>query len=165
MYRGRTQRDELLGPYLSEGLRAGDTCFVAISDQDSGRVRAFSADEGPGELIVRTEPVFAENPFDTEDVITFWEQLVTAALDTEGVDFVRLSAEGTWWMKQAPTLDDLHRYEVRLNDFVARHRASILCLYDIDELGAGIVFDAMKAHPRIWLSGLVLENPFFETPG
>jgi hypothetical protein len=68
-------------------------------------------------------------------------------------------------MKQAPTLEDLRRYEVRLNDFAARHPQSILCLYDIDELGAGIVFDAMKAHPRIWLSGLVLENPFFETPG
>ncbi|WP_297622628.1 hypothetical protein [Nocardioides sp.] len=35
-----------------------------------------------------------------------------------------------------------------------------LCLYDIDDLGAGVVFQAMKVHPQIWLSGLVLENPF-----
>ncbi|MDX6234734.1 MAG: hypothetical protein QOH68_3852, partial [Nocardioidaceae bacterium] len=26
----------------------------------------------------------------------------------------------------------------------------------------GVVFAAMKLHPRIWLSGLVLDNPFHE---
>ena len=56
-------------------------------------------------------------------------------------------------------------YEARLNDFAARHPQSILCLYDIDELGSGVVFDAMKLHPQIWLSGLVLENPFYVPAG
>ncbi|QNF95822.1 MEDS domain-containing protein [Janibacter sp. YB324] len=49
-------------------------------------------------------------------------------------------------------------YEARLNDFAPRHPQSILCLYDIDAVGTGVVFEAMRVHPRIWLSGLVLEN-------
>ena len=56
-------------------------------------------------------------------------------------------------------------YGVHLNDFAASHPQSILGLYDIDELGSGIVFEAMKVHPRIWLSGLVLKNPFHERAG
>jgi hypothetical protein len=54
------------------------------------------------------------------------------------------------------------RYEARLNSFADAHPQSILCLYDIEELGTGVVFDAMKLHSRIVLSGLVIENPFFD---
>lgn len=48
MYRGVAQRDEVLGPYVSEGLQAGHTCFVAVSDQDPDRVQAFESADGPG---------------------------------------------------------------------------------------------------------------------
>lgn len=48
MYRGIAQRDELLGPYVSAGIQAGHTCFVAVSDQDPDRIEAFgSAPTGP----------------------------------------------------------------------------------------------------------------------
>ena len=60
---------------------------------------------------------------------------------------------------------DLLAYEARLNDFAPRHPQSILCLYDIDAVGTGVVFEAMRVHPRIWLSGLVLENTLYERTG
>ena len=108
--------------------------------------------------------MFDKDFFDIDRIIAFWEKTITDALGVAGVAFVRLSAEATWWLTQIPGQEDLLRYEARLNDFAARHPVSVLCLYDIEELGAGVVFDAMKIHPRIWLSGLVLENPFFEPP-
>ena len=166
MYRGPEERDELLEPYLAEGLRAGDTCFVAVSDEDPQRLRRLQATGGPGHLIIRTatEPVFDKDVFDIDRIIAFWEKIITDALGVEGIAFVRLSAEATWWLTQIPGQKAMLRYEARLNGFAARHPVSVLCLYDIEELGAGVVFDAMKVHPRIWLSGLVLENPFFEPP-
>ena len=166
MYRGPAERDELLEPYLAEGLWAGDICFVAVGDEDPRRLRRLQATGGPGRLIIRTaaEPVFDKDFFDIDRIIAFWEKTITDALGVEGVAFVRLSAEATWWLTQIPGQEDLLRYEARLNDFAARHPVSVLCLYDIEELGAGVVFHSMKVHPRIWLSGLVLENPFFEPP-
>jgi hypothetical protein len=60
MYRGPAERDELLEPYLAEGLWAGETCFVAVGDEDPRRLRRLQATGGPGRLIIRTaaEPVF-----------------------------------------------------------------------------------------------------------
>jgi hypothetical protein len=167
MYRGVAQRDEMLGPYVSEGVQAGHTCFVAVSDQDPDRVHASGSADGPGELIVRTaaDQAFSQDNFDIDEILAFWETTVRTALDHDGAPFVRLSAEATWWLTQLPSIAALMDYEARLNDFAALHPQSILCLYDIDDLGAGVVFDAMKVHPRIWLSGLMLENPFFVRAG
>ena len=164
MYRGSAQRDELLGPYVSEGVQSGHTCFVAVSDQDADRIQAFGKVDWPGDLIVRTaeDQVFTQDTFDIDEILAFWDRTVRTALDDDGAPFVRLSAEATWWLTQLPSVADLLDYEARLNDFAARHPQSILCLYDIDELGTGVVFEAMKVHPRIWLSGLVLENPLYE---
>jgi hypothetical protein len=167
MYRGTAQRDELLGPYVAEGIEAGHTCFVAVSDQAPDRIQALVSADWPGKLIVRTatDQAFSTDNFDIDEILAFWDMTVTTALEDDGAPFVRLSAEATWWLTQLPSVADLMDYEVRLNDFAARHPQSILCLYDIDDLGAGIVFDAMKVHPRIWLSGLVLENPFYVRAG
>jgi hypothetical protein len=163
MYRGAAQRDELLGPYVAAGLRSGHTCFVAVCDPSPDRIRSFAGPDSSGELIVRTrgEPVFAQDDFDIDEILAFWETTVSAAIVDDGAPFVRLSAEATWWLTQLPAVEDLLDYEARLNAFAARHPQSILCLYDIDELGPAVVFEAMKVHPRIWLSGLVLDNPFF----
>ena len=52
-YRGPSQRDELLLPYLREGLAAGDKCICVTDDPDGGRggVRArrgeFGVDAAP----------------------------------------------------------------------------------------------------------------------
>ncbi len=150
MYRGVDQRDEVLGPYVSEGLRAGHTCFVAVSDGDPGRVRAFRSADAPGDLVVRTavDKVFSQDTFDIEEILAFWDMTVSTALDEGGAAFVRLSAEATWWLTQLPSVADLMDYEARLKDFASRHPQSILCLYDIDDLGAGVVFEAMKLHPE-----------------
>ena len=164
MYRGPQERDDLLLPFLSAGLDVGQTCFAAVNEPDPIRLRGYVEDDSPGKLILRTsdQPVFDPDSFNVESIIAFWEKTVTAELAEDGVDFVRLSAEATWWLTQVPTLDDLMRYEDRLKDFASRHPQSILCLYDIEALGAGVVFSAMKLHPRIWLSGLDLDNPFYE---
>ncbi|MET1004452.1 MAG: MEDS domain-containing protein [Propionibacteriaceae bacterium] len=167
MYRGLAQRDELLGPYVSAGLQAGHTCFVAVSDGAPDRIQAFGSVNEPGELIVRTaaDQIFSQDDFDIDKILAFWETTVSTALNDDGAPFVRLSAEATWWLTQLPSVAVLMDYEARLNDFAAQHPQSILCRYDIDELGASVVFDAMKVHPRIWLSGLVLENPFYGPAG
>jgi hypothetical protein len=40
MYRGNGERDALLEPFLSEGLLAGDTCFLAVQESERTALRA-----------------------------------------------------------------------------------------------------------------------------
>jgi hypothetical protein len=104
MYRGPEERDDLLLPFLSEGLDAGQTCFAAVNEADPIRLRAYADEEVLGKLILRTadEPIFDPHSFEVERIIAFWEETVTAELAEDGVDFVRLSAEATWWLTQVP---------------------------------------------------------------
>ena len=52
MYRGAAQRDELLGPYVAEGLQARHTCCAAVSDQNPDRARSLARGDWPGQLVV-----------------------------------------------------------------------------------------------------------------
>ncbi len=40
----------------------------------------------------------------------------------------------------------------------------ILCLYDLELFGGGIIVDVLKTHKKLLLGGLVLENPHYLTP-
>jgi hypothetical protein len=33
-------------------------------------------------------------------------------------------------------------------------------MYDLDHFGGGVVVPMIRAHLRVWLSGLVIENPY-----
>jgi hypothetical protein len=40
----------------------------------------------------------------------------------------------------------------------------ILCLYDLERFGGGIVVDLLKAHSRVLVGGAIVENPYCMTP-
>jgi hypothetical protein len=96
-------------------------------------------------------------------VIEFWDTSVKSAL-TNGFDFVRLTAEASWWMPQLPRLEDLISYESELNRFTAKHPQAMLCTYDPIQYNESIVLDLLKTHPMVLLSGIPIENPYYLTP-
>jgi hypothetical protein len=40
----------------------------------------------------------------------------------------------------------------------------ILCLYDLEGFGGGVVVDIMRTHKKLVLGGLVLDNPHYVSP-
>jgi hypothetical protein len=70
----------------------------------------------------------------------------------------------TWSLRDLPGVHELAAYESQLNEFMPRYPQVILCLYDIDQFGGGIVVDMIKTHPKILMSSMVVENPFYLTP-
>jgi hypothetical protein len=44
------------------------------------------------------------------------------------------------------------------------HPQVILCLYDLQRHGAGILLDLLTTHPKVLLGGIVLENPHYLSP-
>jgi hypothetical protein len=170
-YWGVEGRDELLLPYLRAGLEAGDTCIcvvhatepAAVIDkigQDIDVQRRLSSHQ----LNVQTaaDSYLRGGYFDTNEMVEFFETLVKAA--TAGGRTARIAGEGAWALEGAPGVDQLIDYESELNRFVVRYRQMILCLYDLDLFGGGLVVDLLKTHPKIVLGGMVLENPHFMSP-
>jgi hypothetical protein len=63
-------------------------------------------------------------------------------------------------------VEDLLVYEARVNQVLARHpdTAISLCVYDVDRFDGEVIVGILRTHPKVALSGTILDNPFFIPP-
>ncbi|MHC1559596.1 MEDS domain-containing protein [Actinomycetospora sp. C-140] len=167
-FRGPEERDELLLPYLREGLLAGDMCLCVTDDPAAGEaVRALGADGGPGRLDARcSESTYlADGHFVIDRMIGFWETAVDRAIVDDGFTTVRSVGEMTWALSGKPGVEGLLTYESRLNLFLPRYPNIALCLYDLERFSDGeIVLEILRTHPAVLFGGQLLENPWYIEP-
>jgi MEDS: MEthanogen/methylotroph, DcmR Sensory domain len=171
-FRGVSERDEIMIPFLREGLSAGNKCMCIIDDDVDGVRTALGVDAGVpadverGQLEIRSskETYLRRGTFSTREMLDFWDESVDAALNEDGFPFVRSTGETTWMLKELPGLYDFMTYEAELNRFLPRYPQVILCLYDLDHFGGQILVDILKTHPRVLMGGTVLENLHYLEP-
>ncbi|MGH3903580.1 MAG: MEDS domain-containing protein [Pseudonocardiaceae bacterium] len=173
-YRGSAQRNEVLVPYLREGLLAGDKCLCVMDDPDVDQVVGLLAEHvdvelsqrtGQFELLCSKTTYLAGGYFAIDEMLEFWEQGVGDAVTRDGFGFVRAVGEMTWALQDLPGVEHLLAYEAKLNEFLPRYQQVILCLYDLEQFSDGeILLDLLRTHPKVLLSGQLLDNPWYTTP-
>jgi hypothetical protein len=171
-FRGTPERNQIVVPFLSEGLRAGHKCMCII-DEETDALRAALA-EGPGgrpdaspqQLDIRSshDTYLRRGTFSTQEMLDFWDESVAMALNVDGFPFVRSAGETTWTLKELPSLREFLTYEAELNRFLPRYPQVIMCLYDLDHFGGQILVDILKTHPKVLMAGTVLENLYYLEP-
>jgi hypothetical protein len=120
---------------------------------------------GQLELLSSDTAYLAGGHFSTDRMLDFWESNVSRAVGPSGFSFVRSVGEMTWALRDMPGVDQLVRYEARLNRFLPRYPQVILCLYDLERFTDGqILMEMLKTHPKVLMSGQVLENPWYVEP-
>jgi hypothetical protein len=173
VYLGQQERDDILLPYLREGLRAGDKCIAIVDSSPLGDLRASIGDkrEVDGyvasrqlELHTSDETYLRSLPFTQEAMIEYWESTVGVTMRAGSYTFARALGEMPWYLRDAPARAEFFRYETELNRYAPRYPQAILCLYDLDRFGGGILVDLLRTHPKVLMGGLVLENPHFRAP-
>ena len=170
-YSGLAERDEVLVPYLREGLRRGEKCVCVVDATDPEAViGALGAepDTASGledQLDVRrsSETYLLDGRFSINRMLDFWDVTVGGAV-AGGFSFARAVGEMTWALRQMPGVEDLVRYESELNRFLPRYPQMILCLYDLERFNAEVLVDVLKTHPKVLLRGMILDNPYFLEP-
>src|SRR4030081_3308133 len=92
-YRGLPERDEILIPFLREGLRAGDKCICVVDASDPETVlAALGADLDVGPCLGRhqlevqrsVEAYLPDGRFSTTEMLVFWDRVVGGALADGG---------------------------------------------------------------------------------
>jgi hypothetical protein len=173
-YRGREQRDDVLLPFLRDGLVQGDKCLAVMDDPDVEQITnplSLVLDiesplvTGQLELMVSDSAYLTGGHFSTDRMLDFWESNVGQAVGPGGYSFVRSVGEMTWALRDMPGVDQLVHYEARLNRFLPRYPQVILCLYDLERFTDGrILLEMLKTHPKVLMSGQVLDNPWYVEP-
>lgn len=170
LFRGIPERDEIMLPFLREGLRAGDKC-TCILDEGLDEVRAVLGKElepsaRPRQLDIQPSKAayLRRGAFSTQDMLDFWDESVGAALGEQGFPFARSTGETTWTLTELPDLYDFLTYEAELNRFLPRYPQVILCLYDLDRFGGEILIDILKTHPKVLMGSTILDNLYYLEP-
>lgn len=174
-YRGKAQRDEILVPFLREGLLAGDKCVCVMDDPHTSCVLGpLSADfdvevaqhTGQFELLGSDTAYLPGGAFVPDRMLGFWEAGFDGAMLRDGYGFVRAVGEMTWALRDLPGVQHLVTYEGRLNRFIPRYpQAVLLCLYDLERFTDGeVLMGLLRTHPKVLMSGQLLENPWYAEP-
>ncbi|HEY3259767.1 MAG TPA: MEDS domain-containing protein [Pseudonocardiaceae bacterium] len=171
-YPGLAERDEILIPYLREGLEAGNKCICVVDATDPEAVFALlGPDVDLGSCLERRQldvqrsedTYLSGDSFSTEVMLDFWDRSIGEAI-AGGFDFARAVGEMTWALRQLPGVEELMGYEARLNQFLPRYPQVILCLYELDRFSGEVLVDVLKTHPKVLMAGMVLDNPYYLKP-
>jgi hypothetical protein len=191
LYRGEPQRDELMVDFLAEGLQAGHKCYCMIAPPAQPRIASAVADasagktrsggrletrrELPGSVGDTTGEVgeleftgpsgshLQTGGFVSERMLRFWDDWADTTYDRQRRTFARIGADMSWARPHiAPDfIADLARYESRFNRWSSRYPQVTACMYDLDKFGGEVIVPIINVHPRVWMDGVVLENPYY----
>jgi hypothetical protein len=151
-YRGPAGRDDVVMPFLADGIRGGQKCICVLESLapadvlvrlDRQVALGDSVETGQLELATPAAAYLLSGTFSTDDMLSYWQQAAAAASGRK----------------------EFFRYEARLTDVLASLPALILCLYDLQRFGAEVLMDTLRTHPMVVVDGMVHDNPYYVDPG
>jgi uncharacterized protein Usg len=170
-YQGR-ERDDILVPFLREGLRTGDKCVCVVDPADLDDLIASIDKPSASDCIERRQlelytsdsTYLADGEFVPSRMMEFWDDNVRSALHDGGYTFVRLVGEMSWGLRDLPGVDQLVAYESELNRSLQRYPQVNLCLYDVERFSGAMILNTLKTHPSVLLNGMLVDNPYYLEP-
>jgi DNA-binding CsgD family transcriptional regulator len=172
LYSGSAERDDLLFPFLRQGLQHGDTCLCYIDGLEPGAVRARAVGEAgvmdppTDRFDVRpaSEVYLQSGKFSVENMTSVLSDNLDQVV-ARGSGLRRATVEMPWpgVLSQPHGADDFFVYEAALNDVVDRKPAIFMCMYDLQRFGLDMLVAVLKTHPLVLLDRTVLDNPHLPT--
>jgi hypothetical protein len=159
--------DDIVVAYLSKGLQAGNKCaYFNFADAVSS-VR----DRIPSELMSRggslqffteDEMPLPEGGFSKETYLRGLEAIVKEGL-SDGYDRVWVIGDTTFVARQVDSnaMKAWFTWEAEVVEFAPRYPQFIMCLYDLNRYAGELIMSVLRTHPRIFVNGLVLNNPYY----
>ena len=145
-------RLRLTVPFLADGIRAGQPCFLAA---DSGVAAAYKEalrEQGlDAEGAIKSGTlVVVDGPGTTvPGAIAFWEQSIWSVL-AGGQTVIRVVGEMGSERKVFVSDAEMMSYEIAFNMIAKRFPTVTLCQYDVREFDGETIFQAMRAHPDLY---------------
>ena len=172
-FRGASGVDEIVLPFLAEGIRANDKCLAILESRmpsDLLAGLALQIDVGPSdatgqlELVTRAEVYLRSGHFSTQEMLDYWADEAAATRSGGNFCLTRATGEMPSVLDQPAGRPEFFRYEAMLNDVLPKNPQVILCLDDLERFGAEVLMDALRTHPTVIVDGMVHDSPYYLAP-
>jgi excisionase family DNA binding protein len=143
----------LTAPFLADGLRAGQPCFLMASGKVLERYAKtlteeqgidFAAVTQSGQLVIRDAP-----GTNVAEAIATWEALLVKAL-AKGPTVLRAVGEMACVRAKFSSDADMLAFEEAFDVMARRFPAVTLCQYDAREFDGETMLRVLKAHPDMY---------------
>ena len=160
---GGNSLDDIIVDYACKGLQAGDKCVCMIETASSVRDRI------PGELVSRDgilqflteeEGYLPEGHFSKDTFIRSLEAMVQGVL-ADGYERFWLIGDGSVIARNAVDMKSWFAAESEVNELAPRYPQFLMCLYNLDLFDGEAVMYVLKTHPRIFVNGMIIANPYY----
>ncbi|MEP3278997.1 MAG: MEDS domain-containing protein [Stappiaceae bacterium] len=135
-------------PFLADGLRNGDNCFLIATPVVQAEIlsNVEKAFEGVAEAQDQGRLIVSEGIPDPKAMCEFVERSLVMATQS-GTQSFRLIGDMTWCLHGGMSFDELIDYESRYNYSIARRFPLVsVCQYDVREFSGAAVLNALKCH-------------------
>ena len=160
---GGNSLDDIVVDYVCKALQAGNKCVCMIDTASSVRDRI------PGELVSRDgilqflteeEGYLPEGHFSKDTFIRSLEAMVQGVL-SDGYDRFWLIGDGSIIARNAVDMKSWFAAESEVNELAPRYPQFLMCLYNLDLFDGEAVMYVLKTHPRIFVNGMIIANPYY----
>ena len=146
-------------PFLRDGLRLGQPCFLIASGEVLDRYIAALETEVKTELAdAKRRGTFATAPTPgrtVEEALAFWDEQIGEALSTFGPTIVRIVGDMACVKASFADVHQMLIFERQLGGILKRSPSVAVCQYDVREFDGPSLLEAMKAHPDVSDLGFV----------
>jgi hypothetical protein len=82
----------------------------------------------------------------------------------EKFPLIRLMGNMEWALEALPGVNDIVRYEAKLNEVLPHYPDPVICVYDLNKHSGSVVMDILRTHPMVIVGGVLQENPLYVPP-
>jgi len=152
-YRSDAGRLRLTVPYLADGLRLGQHCFLAAGEEILEVYReALKEQDGVDLDRAVASGQFTAIGFDgatVEKAVAFWERNFADVL-SHGPSVIRHVGEMATVRRMFPSEDEMLRFEQAYDVMCRRYPVAAICQYDVREFDGLAMLRVLKAHPDLF---------------
>lgn len=148
LYQNDLGRLKLSVPFLAEGLRGGDVCYLIAAADGQRRILESLRDVFPDldEAVADGRLVVSEGQATGPEMYAYLEESFVRAT-RPGNQFLRLVGDMVWALEKGVAVDDLMEFEMRYNHTLARRFPIVsLCQYDVRAFSGTAVHEVLICH-------------------